>query len=168
MKIPTSLLKVFARLDGCKVYGHLTTPEVGTTSPNTPFLNFHVPEPNRLVKTGDLMKGNNGDILLLMDSPQTHLAAKTFRAYPITTKYPWIRNVKTIDPVARVERDQGITNLGEVYAYFEKPQDSAVNQMLNTRYQFYTGQEVKEGDVVGGKTVKRVMPLLGVKLVIAE
>lgn len=167
MKIPNQLLKVYSRLDGAKVYGHLSAPERGSSNATNPFQVFHVPEPCRLLKEGDIIN-SMGNLLLLMAAPQSQLSAKTFRAYSVSEKYEWSRNIKVIDPVSKVERDQGLQCMGVIYAYFEKPAHVTMDNMSNTRYQFYTGQDVQEGDLVQGRVVKRVTEILGVKLVVAE
>lgn len=167
MKLPQHLLKVYTRLDGAKVYAHLSAPERGSSNMNNPFQIFHAPEPCRLVKEGDIvLAGSN--MFLLMAAPQSQLGAKTFRAYSITNKYPWTRNVKSVDPVSKVKRDMGVKDMGFLYAYFEKPSETRLDNMTETRYQFYTGQDVIEGDMIGNKMVKSVIEILGVKLVVAE
>jgi hypothetical protein len=110
----------------------------------------------------------NGNLLLLMETTQGMLDMKSFRAAQVSNTYTWTRMVKTMDPVAKVMRDNAPSDLGLVHAYFENPTEIALEKLVENRYQFYTGEDVQVGDVVGGKSVKKVSQVLGVKLVFAE
>lgn len=168
-KISERLLETFSKLDGTgSLRAFLTTSREQNTTTNQPFRTINVMVPNNVVKAGDLIMGRDGVPLLLMDASQGVMGYERFRVLEARHQYAWTRNVKTIDPVAKVERDMGIKAMGTVYAYFDNPTETLLDKMSETKYQFYTGQDVKEGDKVDGKMVKRVTCILGVNCVIAE
>lgn len=168
-KVSERLLETFIKLDGTgSLRAFLTTSREGNTSTAQPFRTINVLVPNRVVKAGDLVRGKDGIPLLLMDASQGIMGYERFRVLEARHQYDWSRNVKTRDPVAKVDRDMGTKSMGTIYAYFDNPTEVALDKLQDTKYQFYTGQDVKEGDKVDGKTVKRVTRILGVNCVVAE
>lgn len=161
------LLDTFVRLDGCKALGFLTTATNTTSDSVFPLRVLHVPHPC-MMKFGDVLVAPGGSKILLMDTPQDSALHASFRAAYITSYFSWTRKTQTIDPVARVPRDTGDQDMGVLYVYFENPTNTAFERMIETRYQFYTGQDVKVGDTVGGKLVKTVVQKMGVNFVSAE
>jgi len=102
---------------------------------------------------------------LRLDHPDDQEWNTNFRVAFINAQYTWERQVKVIDPVARVAKDFQKIEIGKIYAYLFSPKDVQIGLMHDTQYSFYTGEPVLEGDLVGGKIVKKVMDSLGVKLV---
>lgn len=164
---PDKVLSTFIRLDGCRVNAFLTTPQVIASNTLMPVRSLHVPKPC-LVSNGDVLRQPGGGMILLMEAPQDSETNTVFRASFINQSYAWTRNTQILDPVAKVQRDTGKVSMGVLYVYFEKPIDQGVGQMNDTRYQFYTGQDVRVGDSVGSKLVKRVVNTVGVRFVYVE
>lgn len=168
MRIPEKLLSTFTKNGGGRFRGFLTTPAPAATNGTLSVRTMHIPRPCNVVGLGDVILDGQGNKLLLMDSPQGLVNTKSFRVVVVSQEYQWQRNEKTQDPVSGMERDLGLQDMGVVYAYFEHPTDTTLYGLKETKYRFYTGQDVQEGDIVGGKRVKQVSRILGVNLVIAE
>jgi hypothetical protein len=167
MSISPKLLSTFYRAGNCKIKGFLSTPPVGASTPTLQFRLLQVPFPC-LLNTGDVVWTKDNVKFLLMETTQNLPGARTFKAAQVAEEYLWSRTSKVKDPVAGVMRDTGMEHLGIVHAYFENPTEVTMEKMAENRYTFYTGEEVKVGDLVGGKSVKRVADVAGVKLVFAE
>lgn len=160
------LFTEMTRLDGCQFLGFLST-SFGGQQAEIGNRILTVPVPS-LVKVGDVVNGPGGTKILLMEHSDDNDQEVNFRAAYVNAAYTWKRNIKVMDPVARVMKDFKAQNLGVVYAYLDKPTDTSVGTMHDTRYSFYTGSDVQEGDLVGDRIVKKVMISLGVKFVYVE
>lgn len=167
MSISPKLLSVFHRADNCKIQGFLSTPPVGANTAVLQFRLLQVPFPC-LLNLGDVVWTKDQVKLLLMETTQSLPGARTFKAAQVTEQYMWSRSTKVKDPVSKVMRDTGIEHLGIVHAYFENPTEIKLETLAENKYNFYTGEDVRVGDIVGGKSVKRVAEVAGVKLVFAE
>ena len=158
------LYDVFTRLDGCKVNGFLTSASNASTKDKAPYRVFMVRKPCR-VKAGDVMRAIGGEKFLLMEHPSDLYWTENFKAQQITGVYEWHRPVKIMDPVARVVRDNGTQELGLIHVTFDSPEDVSLDKLLDTKYRFLTGEDVRVDDVIDDKIVKRVVRILGVNLV---
>ena len=154
------------RLDGLKFKGFVTTP-LGYKEEDMYHRVLYVRRPS-LVGLGDVVHGPGRSKVLLMEYPNEAEWYVNFRVAYVNAEYTWERTVKYLDPVARVERDFQNTPMGTIYAYLDKPKDTKIGTMHDTRYSFYTGSAVIEGDLIGGKIVKKVIGSMGVNLVYVE
>lgn len=161
------LYDVFTRLDGCKVRALLTAAANASTKDKPPYRVLLVRKPIR-VSVGDVLRTKGGELLLLLEHPTTLEWTKNFKVQHISGGYDWRRPLKITDPVTKMPRDNGLIDMGRVYCTFDTPEDIKLDKMLETRYRFLTGQDVRIDDLVDGRIVKRVVEVLGVKLVFAE
>lgn len=161
------LYDVFTRIDGCKANALLTTASNASTKDKAPYRVLLVRKPCRF-KVGDVIRTNGGEKLLLLEHPNDLNWTENFKVQTITKVYEWLRPVKLIDPVAKVKRDNGTQDMGLVYCTFETPEDISLDKMLDTKYRFLTGQDVRVDDLIDGKIVKKVVEVLGVNLVHAS
>lgn len=168
MRVPESLLSTFTKIGGGRFRGFLTAPAIGNTATLQPLRLLHVPRPCNVVRACAVVTDPQGTKFLLMDSPQGMVDTWSFRAVQVSQEYSWERKFKGKDPVSGMERDNGSVDMGVIYAYLENPVEVSLERLTETRYQFYTGQDVQVGDTVSGKAVKQVSKVLGVNLVLAE
>ena len=164
--ISDKLFLTMTRLDGLKFKGFITTP-FGFKEEDMYHRVLNVRKP-ALVGLGDVVNGPGNSKILLMEYPNEDEWYVNFRAAYVNAEYTWERTVKSLDPVARVMRDFQNVPMGTIHAYLDKPRDVKTGTMLDTRYSFYTGEEVIEGDLIGGKIVKKVVESMGVKLIHVE
>ncbi len=164
----TKLLKVFTRLDGCRSRGFLTTAAMPTSGVvSMPIRLIHMLRPCMMVP-GNILRLEDGTMIMLMLAEQGQDIYQTFQAVLVTTEFSWSRKSQILDPVSKVMRDGPKIELGGVYAYFDRPVDVQLEKLVESRYQFFTGQNVRVGDTVGTKLVQKVVPIAGVNLVFAE
>lgn len=161
------LYDLFTRIDGCKANALLTTASNASTKDKVPYRILLVRKPCRF-KIGDVIRTPGGELLLLLEHPNDLTWTENFKAQSITGVYEWQRPQKILHPVAKVLQDNGNQDMGMVYCTFDTPEDVSLDKMLDTKYRFLTGQDVKVDDVVDGKIVKKVVQVLGVKLVYAS
>lgn len=164
--LTNNLFRTMTRLDGCKIRAFLTTP-IGFKKDDMYNRVLVVRRPV-LVVLGDIVITPGGVKVLLTYFPDDDEWRASFRANVVNAEYAWERTIKSLDPVAKVMRDFQNVPMGTIYAYFDTPGDTKIGLMHDTKYSFYTGQDVIEGDIVGGKIVKKVVDHLGVKLVNVE
>lgn len=161
-----NLFTVMKRLDGCKFKGFVTTP-FGFKQDDMYNRVLFVKNPSP-VKLGDVIYGPGNTKLLLMEHPDDEEWNTNFRVGFVNSEYTWERTIKVLDPVARVLRDFQNTPMGVIHAYFDQPLKTQIGSMQDTKYSFYTGEDVQEGDIVGGKIVKKIVYSMGVRLVSVE
>jgi hypothetical protein len=161
------LSKPFKRLDGAKFKAILTPAGVGTTNDNAAFRILFVREPS-FVGVGDVVKTYKGEKIILMQHPDDSEYVTSFKAAFVAKVETWWRTPKIKDPVSGAMKDGVPTNMGPLYINFDMPVDMPVGVMSDVRYRFITGQAVMLGDKVGGKVVKTLYDVLGVKLGFAD
>lgn len=168
---PTSskLLNRFTRLDGCHAMGFLTTAAMPTSGVvSMPIRLLKVLRPSVLY-AGNVLSHEDGSKILLMEAEQQGGIYQVFQAALVTQAFNWERRIQNTHPVTHMKIDGMMSQMmGEVYAYFDRPVDAKLEDLITSRYQFFTGQDVQVGDKVGTKTVSKVVPIAGVKLVFAE
>src|SRR5687768_7703404 len=135
-KLSNALFTTLTRLDGCRFKGFLTTP---LKEDNVFNRVLSVKKP-ALVKVGDVVNGPGGTKMLLLDHPDDQEWNTNFRVAFINAQYTWERQVKVIDPVARVAKDFQKIEIGKIYAYLFSPKDVQIGLMHDTQYSFYTGE----------------------------
>lgn len=156
------LFSTYRVLGGGAVRGLLSeVPSTGTEPTHFRTLLVRKPSP---VKIGNVLFGPGGNGLLLLEHPSDFWWAVTFKVLFISRKVSWKRPVKVIDPVSKMKKDNGYQDMGLLYLNFDT--GKKINGDLDAvKYQFYTGQDVRVDDVVGGRNVKRIVDSYGVKLV---
>lgn len=158
------LFKSFIRIDGARFLGHLTNSATVSTLDRPVYRVLHVRRPHFLV-VGDIIRAMTGEWIILMDHPDFFDWAETFKVSYVTEILPWTRPTRVDDPVARVARNVVDESMGDLYVNFDTPEELKVEGLNETGYRFITGQAVKVGDHVGDKTIKRIVPIHGVKAV---
>lgn len=158
------LFKTYIRIDGARFNGHLTNSASVSTGDKPAYRILHVRRPHFLV-AGDLIRTMGGEWIILMTHPDFFNWAETFRCSYVTEVLPWTRAVQIEDPVARVTRDVAPESMGDLYVNFDTPQELKLEGLVDTGYRFVTGQDVRVGDGVGDKIIKRIVLAHGVKFV---
>lgn len=158
------LFSVMRRVDGARFNGHLTSSQVGGARFAPAYRVLLVRNPCFL-QPGDTILSHNGEVIILMEAPDDHPWAKSFKAVYAQNKLAWSRKVTVIDPISKVPKDNGYTSLGTLYVNFDEAGALNFQGLQDTEYRFITGQDVHVGDKVGAYTVKRIETLLGVKVV---
>lgn len=162
--ISEKLFEVFTRLDGLRFKGNLSTAALVTTKERAPYRVLLVRQPC-IVKAGDTVSAHSGEKIILLEHPSDFDWAKSFKAAFATESFTWKRPTKFLDPVSRMLRDVGVVLMGTVYANFDTPVEETLGGLVENSYRFVTGQDVQVDDVIGDKIVKRVVPILGAKVV---
>ena len=158
------LFSVFRRLDGAKFLAYLTTLADAPTKDQTPYRTLVVKSPG-IASVGAIVQTTGGNKILLLETAPDFEWAESYRAAFVSREYSWKRRVVVIDPVSKVSRDNGLVDMGPIYAYFEKPEAIMFQGTSETKYRFLTGQDVLSGDIIDGRNVKRVFATMGVKAV---
>lgn len=165
--ITNRLFHKFSRLDGAQFLGFLTTLAEAPTKDQVPYRTLVVKSPG-IARVGAVVESPGGRKMLLLETPPNFEWAEAYRAAYVSREYPWKRRVVLTDPVSKVKRDAGFSDMGMIYAYFEKPELVMFEGSKETKYRFLTGQDVTPGDVIDERNVKRVYDSMGVKVVELE
>lgn len=161
------LFTTFRRLDGARFLGHLTTLAAAPTKDQMPYRVLVVKSP-RIASVGAVVQTAGGRKILLLETAPDFDWAEAYRAAYVSREYSWKRRVVVTDPVSKVKRDNGLADMGPIFAYFEKPEAILFQGTSETKYRFLTGQDVMSGDIIDGRNVKRVYETMGVKAVELE
>lgn len=161
------LFSSFRRLDGARFLGFLTTLADAPTKDQTPYRKLLVKSPG-IAHVGAVVQAPGGSKILLLETAPDHEWAESYRAAYVSREYSWKRRVVVTDPVSKVSRDNGLSDLGTIYAYFDKPEAIMFQGTSETKYRFLTGQAVQSGDIIDGRNVKRVYAAMGVMAVELE
>lgn len=154
----------YRRLNGGYVLGFVAAVPTDSQDVSKQYRTLLIRKPTH-VRVGEVLFTPGGDGLILTDHANSYDWAKTFRVLHVSRALEWKRPVKIIDPVSRVQKDNGYTPMGLLYANLDSGHVLSFEHMAETKYKFVTGQDVRVDDVVGGKTVKRIAESYGVKLV---
>lgn len=105
-----------------------------------------------------------GDDSFLLVDQSTLSDMRRFRALEITDKLVWKRNVTIIDPVSKMEQDQGFETLHTALPLVIEPLRTVKEGGIErSKYVIYTGAFVKKGDFLGDYEVHNVTEFLGVR-----
>lgn len=163
--------EVMRTIAGAKFYGHLTSASAINTKEKAPYRVLYARRPT-FIRAGDTILTRGTEVVILMEHPDDFDWAQSFKAVYALEKLPWTRQIKIIDPVSKVEKNAGEQNMGTIYVNFDTPEEVNFLGMLDTKYRFITGQDVRVGDEIGDSTlkltVKRIVHALGVKVVFAS
>lgn len=160
-ELSNGLFKVYTRIDGARFNAHLTMTPPASAKDRVPYRVLHVRKPT-FIKAGDVIRTPGGEHIILMEQPDDFDWATTFRAAYAKDLLPWTRPVNVIDPVAHVQRDVAYISMGNLYVNFDTPEQLKLEGLTDTSYRFLTGQDVRVGDRVDNKVVKRLVETLGV------
>lgn len=167
-KLTEKLFREYRRVDGLRFLAYLTDSSLGNSQvQKVPFRMLVVRSPV-LVEVKDLVEGPHGEKILLMEHPSDNDYVRNFKAGFCRDALPWSRMTSIVDPVTGFQRDEVEQSLGVVYVNLDTPVEETTLGLMDTEYRFLTGQDVKVRDKVGDKIVKRVVNILGVKLVYAS
>lgn len=161
------LFKEFRRLDGARFMAFLSSTAQAPTKDQMPY-RVLVVRSKGLVGPGTVVQAPGGDKLLVLEYSTDQDWSEAYRAAYVPKAYRWQRRSVVTDPVSLVKRDSGMTEMGELWAYMEKPEVVMFEGSSDTKYRLLTGEDVKAGDLIDGKTVKRVYAAMGVKAVEVE
>ncbi len=163
----TRLFSSFHRLDGARFLAFLTTLAAAPTKDQTPYRSLVVSSKG-IASVGAVVVAPGGHKILLLETAPDFEWAESYRAAYVSREYTWSRRVVVTDPVSHVARNEGLQDMGLIYAHFEKPEVQMFQGNKETKYRFLTGQCVIAGDIIDGKSVKRVYDAMGVKAVEIE
>lgn len=165
MKTPTNrLFQEFRLLNGSKFHGQLTEAATYISTSKSPKRMFIAKTPT-IVQVGDVISTPYGSEVLLMHYPKSTTYSEHFIAVHVNDSVSWKRPVKIIDPVAKVMRDAGETDMGLLHLTLEQMEDVSIEKMHVSAFSFYTGQDVQLDDIVDGKIVSHIRQVFGVKFV---
>lgn len=163
-KLSSGLFQQYIRTDGARFNGHLTTSGLVTSKEKAPYRVLHVRRPTFIV-AGDVVRTPGGEHIILLEHPDDFDWAATFKASYAKDQLLWARPVREEDPVSRVMRDGSYQGLGTLYVNFDTPEEMKLAGFSETGYRFIAGRDVRVGDKVGDKVVKRIVESLGVQIV---
>jgi hypothetical protein len=161
------LFEVFRRLDGARFMALLGPLAEAPTKDQMPYRKLMVKSPG-IASIGAIVVDPGGRKILLLETAPDFAWAEAYRVAYVSHQYAWKRRVVVTDPVSKVKRDTGLSDMGLIYAYFEKPEAIMFQGTSETKYRFLTGQDVVSGDIIDGRNVKRVYDVMGVKAVELE
>lgn len=165
--LTNNLFSEFRRLDGARFHAFLSTTAQAPTKDQVPYRTLVV-KSKGIVRPGNVIQAPGGDKILLLETSNDYPWAESYRAAYVSKAYAWKRRVVLTDPVSKVKRDNGVQDMGVIYAYFEKPEVIIFEGSKETKYRLLTGEDVQAGDTIDGRTVKRVYDTMGVKAVEIE
>lgn len=89
---------------------------------------------------------------------------QSYRLFEATRQVTWERRTKVIDPVTKLPRDTGRTDMGLIWAAVE-PLDREVSDFRMSasfeQSRVITGQPIQQDDLVDGRKVTRAESVLG-------
>jgi hypothetical protein len=165
--ISNKLFTVFRRLDGAQFFAYLSATAAAPTKDQMPY-RILVVKSRGIVQPGTVVQAPGGDKLLVLEYSNDHNWSEAYRAAYASKAMLWQRRVVETDPVSLVKRMLGLQEMGTLYAYVDKPEYIAFEGSGDTKYRILTGEDVEPGDLIDGKTVKRVYQIMGVKAVEIE
>ena len=168
MKITPKLFEKFRRIDGSVFRGILPSATEGGQSTTPSFRVLYIPKPT-FIKTGDVVKSHGGEFLILMEFPDDSEDLAAFKVAYASKIFKWERQTTVLHPVSKVPVGTDWVDQGKLYANFDMPTEAPVGTLMDTRYRFITGQDVRLNDrIEGNRYVKTIYEVLGVKLCYCE
>lgn len=161
-RLSNRLFKEFRTLTGARFYGFLSATAAAPTKDQMPYRTLAV-KSTGIIRPGDVVQAPGGDKLLVLEYSNDRDWSESYRAAYVSDELTWQRRSVTTDPVSRVKRDTGLMDMGVLYGYTERPEAVAFEGSNLTKYRLLTGADVHPGDIIDGKTVKRVYKVMGVK-----
>lgn len=121
------------------------------------------------VKTGMVIRTPAGQHFIVGSNGPSEQAEGTlwqsWRLFEATSKVSWQRRKKIVDTVTQLERDDGLEDLGTIWAAIE-PLDREVSDFRMSasfeQSRVITGKTIKHDDLIDGRKVTRAEPTLGV------
>lgn len=108
------------------------------------------------------MVGNNGP-----SESRGDILFQSFRLFEPTGQYKWERRRKVMDPIARVERDDGVALQGMIYCAIEALDREVQDPRLKHSFEqsrFITGAAVKSDDLIDNRPITKVDKQLGLQI----
>jgi hypothetical protein len=123
------------------------------------------------LRTGMVVRSQSGAVFIVGENGPSEQPEGTiwmsWRLFDATQQVHWTRRRKTIDPVTRLERDQGFDDLGLIWAAIE-PLDREVSDFRMSasfeQARIITGQPIKHDDLIDERKVTRSERALGVTI----
>lgn len=125
---------------------------------------------NTLLKPGDILLDLPGTRYLLAEGPagvyRQEVVKRTFRCIELDHHLPWRRRTTKIDPVMKVDIDEGISDLGLVWCNVD-PRDERLERSSKVassyeKFKIYTNAALELDDTVGDYRIVRVETVAGV------
>lgn len=121
------------------------------------------------VKTGMVVRTPAGQHFIIGSNGPSEQPEGTiwqsWRLFEATAKVQWQRRKKIVDLITRQERDDGLEDMGMIWAAIE-PLDREVGDFRMSasfeQSRVITGKQVKHDDLINGRKVTRAEPTLGV------
>jgi hypothetical protein len=131
---------------------------------------LRVPAPTAL-QFGMVVRTPAGQVYILGDNGPSEAAEGTvwqsFRLFEPSGQYRWERRIKVVDPVTRLERDDGLQDMGTVWAAMEPLDREAFDRKIRASFEqsrFITGAAVLSDDLLDGRPVTKSDVLLGLRI----
>lgn len=160
---------VFTRDDGRRFKGFVYAPPASQTKSTTFITARRILKVSDKtdVKEGDVFKFPNGTYGLCFDMQDGYFYEPNFRMFGLITldQYlSWKRKTYKQDPITLKQVPDEIVDLGKIRCVLEYVrQDEDSLKVPGSVYRFFSGKEIKEGDVIGEEfIIKKVYKLLGV------
>lgn len=123
------------------------------------------------VRNGMVLRSPEGSTFIVgANGPsETYRGAlwQSFRLFEPTGRVFWHRRKKRIDPITKLERDDGLELMGTIWVAIEPIEREAYDVTLRSSFEqtrFITGAEIKADDLVDNRTVTKVDKQLGLSI----
>jgi len=155
--------QVFKTTGGDKVYGAFQHADENTQA-ILYTRRFFLCRPTAAVDAGSEIVNKSGDVFILADHakyPNTHV----YKAFWAETIQSWQRRVKQYDTVTGLEMDAyHQEDKGTIHVSMEPVTDASNFGFEDPQFRFVTGKAVEVGDIIGGRNVRSITEMLGVRV----
>lgn len=124
-----------------------------------------------LVKPGIAVRTPSNEIYLVGDNGPSETSRgvlwESFRLFHANFQVNWKRRKKIIDPVTTLERDDGVEDMGTVWAVLEEIDREVPDRKLGASFElsrFLTAADVRADDLIDNRTVTRSDVQLGLRV----
>jgi hypothetical protein len=121
-----------------------------------------------LLKTGTVIQSPEGiPYLVGYNGPSENRGGTlwdSFRLFYLNKQVLWQRRGKIIDPVTRLEQDNGLELMGNIWAVIEPIDRETLDRKVHTSFEanrYLCGPDVRQDDILDGKQVSRSDALIG-------
>lgn len=122
--------------------------------------------PTKGIRAGDVVQENTG-VWYLLGEYDHRWNYTSFRAYPCNQQLLWTRMETTVDPLTGLPRGTTAVTLGEPWVLSEVITREARGGDIKTKEEItrvLTGAPVELNDKLAGRTVMKVTPALGIRV----
>lgn len=123
------------------------------------------------IKAGMVLKTASGSHYIVGYNGPSEQAQGTiwqsWRLFEATKQIEWRRRRKVVDPITKLERDDGYEPMGTIWAAFEMLSRQLTDYRAVENFeqtQIIVGQPVKLDDILDNRKVTRMVPTMGVQV----